>query len=530
VLLKATEGAWHSEESYPDLTGVTAIAASYDAYTHAMAIVNDSEHEGEVVTWGASELGERGNGEQGFWHKEIENPITHKKEKNPPSEWPRGFAMFAPGLKHIVAVAVGGDDDFALQEVEGKTKLYAWGENKDGRLGLGTYEGPDTCDGEGEYKTSCATRPTEVDLPAGVKVTAISGGKLAAYAVLSNGKVLSWGENEWGQLGRTAEARIGSTKPSRSDVPGYVCAVGVKPPCTEYLQGIKTVAAGAHFALAVTESGGVVGWGANKNGQLTGESSEKCNSQKSSKTECQLAPKVVTGVEDVTAAAAGGGYSIVLSGGTVYGFGDGELGQLGIGEQELESCEKAPCSRVPLKVEGLAPVGGIAASEGEPNETHVLSYVESGPGPAPEITATPEPGGVKVVWNIFKSEPVEFQLGWQLATRWEVEAKEEGNGEEEGKGKGPEEEETAKEKEEKEKAKKEQEKREEEEEAKETKGPVRGPETCENIEKPCEETIEGLEPKSYEASIDVLKLQKGTKDHYVESGSIKFQSVTPLEL
>ncbi len=539
VLLKEKPGKWTEQSSYPALTGVTEVAASYDAFTHAMAIVNDSEHEGEVVTWGASEYSERGNGETGYFRVWKENTHTHQREgKNPPNEYPRSYAMFVPNLKHIVAVATGANDDFALQEVGGETTLYAWGENRDGRLGIGTYDGEE-CEehGYGEYKGAipgqdCVPTPQEVKLPKGVKVTAISAGAYAAYAVLSNGEVMAWGEDEWGELGTKAPAHEGSI-PSRSDVPLYVCKVGATLPCgsTEYLQGIKSVAAGSLDALALTEGGEVVGWGDNRYGQLTGESSGACGYKKEAKKQCQLVPKVVTGVGDATAIAAGGNYNFVLSGGNAYGFGDGEWGQLGIGEEAQEAlgkCEKTPCSRVPLKVEGLAPVGGIAASHGEPNEAHVLAYVESGPGPKPQITATPEFGMIKVTWNVFKHETLEFQLGWQLATKWEG-----GTGEEGTEKEIPREEETTKEREEKEKLKEEEAKKEEEEEeAKETKGKIQGPETCENREKPCEETApnpgEELEPKSYEVSIGVLK-KKGTTKQYVESGSIKFQSVTPLE-
>src|SRR6202030_329497 len=56
-----------------ELTGVTALAAAYGDDTHALALVSDAEHEGEVFTWGAGEYGERGNGESGF---EKENSPT----------------------------------------------------------------------------------------------------------------------------------------------------------------------------------------------------------------------------------------------------------------------------------------------------------------------------------------------------------------------------------------------------------------------------------------------------------------------
>ncbi len=373
-----------------ELTGVTAVASYYASDTHVMALVNDSEHEGEVFTWGASEYGERGNGEYSFFSE-------HGKE-------PRNVAIPVPGLKHIVQIAAGGDTDFALQEEAGVQTLWAWGQATGGRLGIGELTGLTECKGEGGVK-QCATEPRRVEIPAGVKIASIGAGKQDGYAVTSTGAVLAWGENDHGQLG------TGTT--TDSNVPVYVCAVGASAPCGEEhrLTGVTQVTGGDYFTLALEESGAVVGWGSNGYGQLGGSSNEECS--KTLKT-CQKIPKVVAGIEHATQVAAGREFSVALSGGKVYGWGENEQGNLGIGTRTgPETCpESTPCSRTPVLVEGLAAVGDISAGGAEKDEGQVLAVLETGSGPAPLFSVVPAKHHLKVVWR-FTAETVE--IGWRVA-------------------------------------------------------------------------------------------------------------------
>jgi alpha-tubulin suppressor-like RCC1 family protein len=203
-----------------ELSGVSEIAASYGDDTHAVALVSHGEHEGEVMTWGAGEYGQRGDGESGFEPKGVVWPT------------PRYVAIVVPGLQHIVSIAAGGDTDYAVREEGGRTTVWAWGENR-GRLGNGEAMGPQRCPGEAGLQP-CATTPQEVKLPKlpeGVKVASVTAGKQAAYALLSNGTVLAWGTNGHGQLGNGTS--------TESDLPGYVCAVAAKAPCApgSYLLG-----------------------------------------------------------------------------------------------------------------------------------------------------------------------------------------------------------------------------------------------------------------------------------------------------
>ena len=372
-----------------EMTDVTAIAAAVGAFRHAMALVSDGQNGDEIMTWGASIFGERGNGE-------------YDQEDEAHAIKPRDLAIAVPVLehKHVIAIAAGGDSDFALQEEGGSSTLWAWGGNDYGKLGIGT-EGGKTCEGGGAAMQVCVPTPQRVDLsalPHGVKVTAISAGKRAAYAVLSDGRVLAWGENGYGQLGD------GTTE--NNDVPAYVCAQGHAGSCPHgpYLEDVKAVSGGELFALALLEDGEVVGWGVNASGSLGGESHEEC--KREALTFCQRAPKAVEGLEGVTAISAGSNYALALVNesehqGQVYSWGGNEHGQLGDGKADgPETCGKSKvhlgatvetierqCSRKPSAIDGLSDVGAISATDGDDpyngSYGHSFAYLRSGVYGAP---------------------------------------------------------------------------------------------------------------------------------------------------
>jgi alpha-tubulin suppressor-like RCC1 family protein len=135
----------------------------------------------------------------------------------------------------------------------------------------------------------------------------------------------AWGQNSSGQLGD------GNT--TQSDAPQLVSG----------LSYVTSVAAGAHFSVALLSNGTVMAWGADDSGEL-GEGASSLSE----------IPVLVEGVTDVKAIAAGANFALALRrNGTVIAWGGNESGQLGDGDTEE--------SEAPVMVKGLTGVTAIAA-------------------------------------------------------------------------------------------------------------------------------------------------------------------------
>jgi alpha-tubulin suppressor-like RCC1 family protein len=187
----------------------------------------------------------------------------------------------------------------------------AWGQNLFGQLGDGAFN-------------SSSNVPMQV---LGLKfVAAVSAGGHHSLALLADGTVVAWGEDEFGQLGD------GTT--DTSNVP--VAVTG--------LSGVKAIAAGGHHSLALLSNGTVMAWGDNEGGQL-GDGSRTARE----------VPVAVTGLTGAKAISAGGGHSLaLLNNGTVMAWGENEAGQLGDGSTKLSSS-------APVAVKGLSGVAAISA-------------------------------------------------------------------------------------------------------------------------------------------------------------------------
>jgi alpha-tubulin suppressor-like RCC1 family protein len=123
---------------------------------------------------------------------------------------------------------------------------YNWGYNAAGQLGDGT--------------TTDSAVPVQVALPESVQ-QAFQGGSGPkngqTVAILANGSVWSWGDNDRGQLGNGT--RVSSSVPQRVDVPQGVTFV--------------RVSSGGYASYAIDGSGRLWTWGDNRSGQLgTGSS------------------------------------------------------------------------------------------------------------------------------------------------------------------------------------------------------------------------------------------------------------------
>jgi len=153
----------------PAGTKVTAVAAG--GY-YSLALTST----GAVFAWGFNTDGELGDG--GTANSDV--PVRAKlpagtKVTAVAAGGPLyGVGAYIAGPGHSLAVTSGG-------------KVFAWGYNKDGELG--------------DDGTANSDVPVKVRLTADAKVTAVAAGELQSLAVTSNGAVLAWGGNNFGQLG-----------------------------------------------------------------------------------------------------------------------------------------------------------------------------------------------------------------------------------------------------------------------------------------------------------------------------------------
>ena len=125
-----------------------------------------------------------------------------------------------------------------------------------------------------------------------------------------DGHVVSWGYNNFGQLGN---GRVGATAGSEAGkTMGFV--VQGTPAPVEGLADVIGVAAGGEHALAVRRDGSVWGWGSNGSGQLAlGKTNRGANSH----------PLLIPGIQHATAVAARASTSYaLLADGTILGWGD----------------------------------------------------------------------------------------------------------------------------------------------------------------------------------------------------------------
>jgi alpha-tubulin suppressor-like RCC1 family protein len=112
------------------------------------------------------------------------------------------------------------------------------------------------------------------------------------------------------------------------------------------LTGVTQVAAGGAFSLALTSDGSVWAWGDDSNGQLGDDDAGRLG--------YSATPVQVSGLTGVTRIAAGGQFGLALrSDGTVWAWGRNGAGQLGNGTTND--------SFVPVQVTGLSRVTQIAA-------------------------------------------------------------------------------------------------------------------------------------------------------------------------
>jgi len=286
----------HAERGGSRSVGTTAMAVADVAvaqsqpgsfaagWHHSLVVLQD----GTVWAWGRNHHGQLGDGT-------TENRLA---------------PVQVAGLSNVRSVAAGGAHSLAILE---DGSVWAWGRNTSFEAGDESQEDLHT--------------PTQVPGLAGAR--SIAAGNFFSIAALEDGSVWTWGSNAGGQLG-VVMSDIRMSMPVR----------------IEALSGVRSVAAGEIFALALLEDGTVWGWGRNQSGQVgSGDSTVQHDR-----------PVEVAGLAGVVAIAAGTEHALaVTDDGGVWAWGFNEHGQLG-----METGDEWRLA-TPTRLEGFEDAVGVAA-------------------------------------------------------------------------------------------------------------------------------------------------------------------------
>ncbi len=270
------------------LNGVPTLTAVAVGGTHSLGLKPD----GTVVAWGDDGNGQLGNG-----------AALTGSQATPTTVVGVGGSGTLGG---VIAIAAGAYHSLALKS---DGTVVAWG---------------------GDFSEQLGDGANDVDQPAPVLVHTVSGGGVLSgivaiaaggyhtLALKSDGTVVAWGRNEFGELGNGAITGLEPTP---------VAVVGVGG--SGFLANVVAIAAGTVHSLALRSDGTVVAWGRDDDGQLGNGSASSAN---------QATPVVVVGVggggalTSVVALSAGGAHNLALkSDGTVAAWGFNTFGQLGNG-------------------------------------------------------------------------------------------------------------------------------------------------------------------------------------------------------
>ncbi|MER8186927.1 hypothetical protein [Kitasatospora sp. NPDC094015] len=266
-----TTDEWAVPSLVAGLAGVEAIAAGG---SHALALLKD----GTVRAWGLNDKGQLGDGTT----TDAKLPVT------------------VSGLDSVKAIAAG--DSFSMALLQDGT-VKTWGGNDKGQLGVTPRPAKSTDPVPAPVPDAKTPRTTAVAIPELTTVKGITAGASHALAVLADGTVMSWGNNDKGQLGD--DSAVNKPYPV---------------PVLE-LKNVTALSAGSQHSIALLQDHTLRGWGNNANGQVGDGTTTTRNTS-----------VPVPGLSGVAAVAAGGAHNVVvLSDGTVQTWGLNDKGQLGDG-------------------------------------------------------------------------------------------------------------------------------------------------------------------------------------------------------
>lgn len=324
ALVMAPSFVWAINIPVPLLTRAT-ISAGED---HTLALTED----GQVWAWGSNDSGQLGDGTTGNRTTPVPVKVVSGMAKIMRIDAGNDFSMaldeqgtlwaWGSNAVHQISVdesvmfhtpvritlpspviyfACGNGRSFASDNVGTNGRLWAWGDNTNGLLGVG-HANP-------------VHGYVEITKPSGMgAVSGLATCDGASYAIGFAGRVWSWGLNDAGQLGDgTLTARMSPV----------AVILTTSPP----LPAVKAISAGNEHVMARCNDGSVWTWGSNSNGQLAIMTTPP--------TAYSNSPyKVTSAMSSDTAIGAGDAHCLaVISDGILAAWGANGEGQLGINSQ-----------------------------------------------------------------------------------------------------------------------------------------------------------------------------------------------------
>lgn len=310
--LRVYSGTLQSCSTSPDYPRLN-LSYSYEPNGNVRQIVDSTGSETLDYTYDELDRLLRANGpyEQNFSYNSIGNLSTKSSSATSSTI---AITKVTSGFNHSCALTSGGG-------------VICWGNNQEGQLGDGTTN------------TSSLTPVAVSGLNS--NVMDIEAGGFYTCALMANGSVKCWGQNNAGQLGDGT-----FTSPRRT------------PVNVSGLTGVVALTAGYQQTCALTVAGAVKCWGSNSDGQLGNNDPLKASKN---------TPVDVSGLTSVIAITAGARHTCALkNSGGMQCWGQNSSNQLGDGS----GTEKL----VPVNVSGLA--SGVAAISA--GELHTCALTTSG--------------------------------------------------------------------------------------------------------------------------------------------------------
>ncbi|MCM1440369.1 MAG: hypothetical protein NC131_14365, partial [Roseburia sp.] len=339
--------------------GADEYIVDIDAYGNTTQSFIALTNLGHVYTWGNNDYGQLGDGTWNYYEVDktywlCDNHKTYYAYYFQNST-DRLVAKRVTGLKPtekseeevIMSIAMG--DGFAVVS-SNSGKVYAWGRNDLGQLGLGTYgvwdaytvRRPSDC-GAGnrpawDMLTLPETNPIYVTTPQRVHgmenlgagltdIARVAAGDNHVVALRTDGLVFGWGDNTYGQLGD------GTT--TRRNVP-VLALSGAADTETYFLQDITRIAAGSNYSLVLDGDGALYAYGSNKYGRLGINNSNTTDTTAGGRALVPARVQMPTNDEGemvkVHLMYAGASHAMALGHDNIlYGWGNNNYAQLGNG-------------------------------------------------------------------------------------------------------------------------------------------------------------------------------------------------------